>query len=107
MPRLRWIIIYAVATFIFAVTVVTFFKEIGRIERLALSLETKMDELVELTRKNQAIQEKVGYYKTPQGIAFLAREEFNMVKSGEKIYRIQVVSDDPSAKAPPKPTNKK
>ena len=104
MPRLRWIIIYAVTSFILAVTVVTFFKEIGRIERLTMSLDKKMDELVELTRKNQEIQEKVGYYKTPQGIAFLAREEFNMVKSGEKIYQIHVVSDDP--KAPAKQTKK-
>lgn len=104
MPRLRWIIIYAVTSFIFAVTVVTFFKEIGRIERLAVSLEKRMDELVELTRKNQEIQEKIGYYKTPEGIAFLAREEFNMVKSGEKIYRIKVVSDDPKA---PSKTQKK
>ncbi len=98
MPRLRWLIVYAIATFVFAVTVVTFFKEIGRIERLATSLETKMDELVELTRKNQEIQEKIGYYRTPEGIAFLAREEFNLVKSGEKIYRIEIVSEDAPGK---------
>lgn len=98
MPKLRWLIVYAIAVFIFAVTVVTFFKEIGRIERLAMALEAKMDELVELTRKNQEIQEKIGYYKTPEGIAFLAREEFNLVKSGEKIYRIEVISEDKSGK---------
>ncbi|MDR3331520.1 MAG: septum formation initiator family protein [Synergistaceae bacterium] len=94
MPKLRWILFYAVATFIVAVTVATFFKELRRIERLTASLESRMEELVELTRQNQEIQEKITYYQTPSGIAFLAREEFNLVKSGEKIYRIEIVSQD-------------
>ncbi len=98
MPRLRWILVYAVAAFIVAVTLVTFFKELGRIERLSTALESRMEELVELTRKNQELQEKISYYKTPAGIAHLAREEFNLVKSGEKIYRIEVISDDPLQK---------
>ena len=98
MPRLRWIFVYAIATFIVAVTLVTFLKELGRIERLSVALDSRMEELVELTRKNQELQEKISYYKTPAGIAHLAREEFNLVKSGEKIYRIEVISDDPLQK---------
>ena len=98
MPRLRWIFVYAIATFIVAVTLVTFFKELGRIERLSVALDSRMEELVELTRKNQELQEKISYYKTPAGIAHLAREEFNLVKSGEKIYRIEVISGDPLQK---------
>ena len=94
MPKLRWVLFYAAASFIVAVSVMTFFKEVDRIERLSAALETRMGELVELTRKNQEIQEKISYYKTPAGIAYLAREEFNLVKSGEKIYRIEIVSDD-------------
>ena len=94
MPRIRWIMIYALATFILSVTVVTFFKEIDRIERLSAALELRMEELVDMTRKNQEVQEKISYYKTPEGIAYLAREEFNLVKSGEKIYRIEIISGD-------------
>ena len=94
MPKLRWIILYAFAAFIVAVTVVTFFKEVSRIDRLSAALESRMEELVELTRKNQEIQEKISYYKTPAGIAHLAREEFNLVKPGEKIYRIEIISED-------------
>lgn len=94
MPKLRWVILYAVAAFIVAVTIVTFFKEYDRIERLSATLDSRMEELVELTRKNQEIQEKISYYKTPAGIAHLAREEFNLVKPGERIYRIEIVSDD-------------
>ncbi|MDR1915488.1 MAG: septum formation initiator family protein [Synergistaceae bacterium] len=94
MPRLRWILFYAFALFILAVTVVTFFKEVNRIDRLSSVLESRMEELVETTRKNQELQEKISYYTTPSGIAFLAREEFNLVKPGEKIYRIEIISDD-------------
>ncbi|MDR1885250.1 MAG: septum formation initiator family protein [Synergistaceae bacterium] len=94
MPKLRWVLFYAVVTFIVAATVVTFFKELHRIDRLAASLDSRMEELVELTRRNQEIQEKISYYQTPSGIAFLAREEFNLVKSGEKIYRIEIISED-------------
>ncbi|MDR1651600.1 MAG: septum formation initiator family protein [Synergistaceae bacterium] len=94
MPKLRWVIIYAVTTFIMAVTVATFFREVGRIERLSDELELRMGELVELTRKNQELQEKISYYTTPAGMAFLAREEFNLVRPGEKIYRIEIVSED-------------
>jgi cell division protein FtsB len=86
--------VYAVASFLAAVSVVSFFKEVGRIERLSMALESRMEELVETTRKNQDLQEKISYYKTPEGIARLAIEEFNLVKSGEKIYRIEIVSGD-------------
>jgi cell division protein FtsB len=93
-PKIRWVIVYAVTTFIFAVTVTTFFKEVGRIERLSSAMERKMEELVELTRKSQELQEKISYYNTPAGIAFLAREEYNLVRPGEKIYRIEIISED-------------
>lgn len=94
MPRLRWVLVYAIAAFIVAVTLVTFFKELDRIDRLSAVLDTRMEELVELTRKNQELQEKISYYKTPAGIAHLAREEYNLVNPGEKIYRIEIISDD-------------
>jgi len=94
MPRLRWVLVYAIAAFIVAVTLATFFKELGRIDRLSAVLDTRMEELVEMTRKNQELQEKISYYKTPAGIAHLAREEYNLVGVGEKIYRIEVVSGD-------------
>ena len=94
MPKIRWLLVYAVTSFIMAVTVVTLLREIGRIERLSSVLETKMEELVELTRKTQELQEKVTYYSSPAGIAYLAREEFNLVRPGERIYRIEIISGD-------------
>ena len=94
MPKIRWLVIYAVTTFIMAVTIVTFFKEIGRIERLADALDVKMEELVELTRKNQELHEKIAYYSSPAGIAHVATEEYNLVQPGEKIYKIEIISEE-------------
>ncbi|MDR3353672.1 MAG: septum formation initiator family protein [Synergistaceae bacterium] len=94
MPKLRWVLFYAVTTFIVAVTLVTFFKERHRIDRLAASLESRMEEFEEMTRRNQEIQEKISYYQTPSGITFLAIDEYNLVRSGEKIYRIEIISGD-------------
>jgi cell division protein FtsB len=86
--------IYAVTSFIMAVTVATLFREIGRIDRLSDSLESRMAELVEVTRKTQELQEKINYYSSPAGVVYLAREEFNMVRSGERMYRIEMISAD-------------
>jgi cell division protein FtsB len=73
---------------------VTFFKEAGRIERLSMALESRMEELTESKRKNQELQDKINFYKTPEGIAYLARKEFNLVNPGEKKYRIEIISED-------------
>ncbi len=94
MPKLRWLIVCALASFIVAVTAATFFKEVGRIERLSGALEVRMEELVELTRKNQELAEKISNLATDEGIAHEATVHFNLVKSGEKIYRIRYVSED-------------
>lgn len=94
MFKIRWLILYAVISFIAAVSVSTFYREIDRTKRLTNTLETKMQELVELSRTNQEMQEKVSWYDTPAGIAHLAREEFNLVKKGERIYQMQIVSSD-------------
>jgi cell division protein FtsB len=94
MPKIRWLLIYAVTTFIMAVTVVTFFKEIGRIERMSDALDAKMEEMVELARKNQELHDKIAYYSSPAGIAHVATEEYNLVRPGEKIYKIEIISED-------------
>ena len=34
------------------------------------------------------------YYSTPEGIARLATEQFNLVQSGDRIYKIEITSKD-------------
>ena len=94
-PRIRWIIFAAAVTFLTAVLLTSFFKEIERVDNLSDALDARMGELVREERKSQELEQKIEYYSTPEGIARLAREQFNLVRSGEKIYKIEVVSKDP------------
>lgn len=94
-PRIRWVIFAAAVTFLTAVLLTSFFKEIERVDNLSDALDNRMEELVKEERKSQELEQKIEYYSTPEGIARLAREQFNLVRSGEKIYKIEVVSKDP------------
>ena len=93
-PRLRWIIFAAAVTFLIAVLLTSFFKELERIDVLSGTLDKRMEELVAEERKSQELKQKIEYYSTPEGIARLAREQFNLVLSGEVIYNIEITSND-------------
>lgn len=93
-PRLRWIIFAAAVTFLIAVLLTSFFKELERIDVLSGTLDKRMEELVSEERKSQELKQKIEYYSTPEGIARLAREQFNLVLSGEVIYKIEITSND-------------
>ena len=93
-PRLRWIIFAAAVTFLIAVLLTSFFKELERIDVLSGTMDKKMEELVAEERKSQELKQKIEYYSTPEGIARLAREQFNLVLSGEVIYKIEITSND-------------
>ena len=93
-PRLRWIIFAAAVTFLIAVLLTSFFKEIERIEVLSGTLDKRMEELVAEERKSQELKQDIEYYSTPEGIARLAREQFNLVLSGEVMYKIEITSGD-------------
>jgi cell division protein FtsB len=93
-PRLRWIIFAAAVTFLIAVLLTSFFKELERIDVLSGTLDKRMEELVAEERKSQELKQKIEYYSTPEGIARLAREQFNLVLSGEVIYKIEITSND-------------
>ena len=93
-PRLRWVIFAAAVTFLIAVLLTSFFKELERIDVLSETLDKRMEELVAEERKSQELKQKIEYYSTPEGIARLAREQFNLVLSGEVIYKIEITSND-------------
>lgn len=93
-PRLRWVIFSAIITFLLVVILVSFLREMKRVDKLSRALDSKMEELVVEKRKTQQLQQKIDYYTSPEGIARLAREQFNLVQSGEQIYKIEIVSKD-------------
>lgn len=93
-PRLRWVIFAAVVAFLVAALMTSFFRELTTIDRLSGTLDRRMEELVREKRKTQDLKQKLEYYGTPEGMARLAREKFNLVQSGEKMYKIEVTSTD-------------
>ena len=93
-PRLRWVIFAAAVTFLIAVLLTSFFKELERIDVLSQTLDKRMEELVAEERKSQDLKQNIEYYSTPEGIARLAREQFNLVLSGEVMYKIEITSGD-------------
>lgn len=94
MPRLRWVLLWTFTVVFLTVTFAAYVTEFRRTARLGGAVDRKVAELVRLSRTNQDMEEKVSFYGTQEGLARLAREQFNLVKPGEKIYRLQVVSAD-------------
>jgi cell division protein FtsB len=94
MPRLRWVLLATLAVVFFTMTVAGYVTEFRRTARLADAVDRRMAELVHLSRKIQEMKEQVAFYETQEGLARLAREQFNLVKPGEKIYRLEVLSPD-------------
>ena len=58
-PRLRWIIFAAAVTFLIAVLLTSFFKELERIDVLSGTMDKRMEELVAEERKSQELKQKI------------------------------------------------
>jgi cell division protein FtsB len=96
MPRLRWIFVAAITTlFLFIVGTIYFF-EIQKIARLRLAVAERSAKLAEKERNVREYREKVNFYKTKEGIAHLAREQYNLAFPGERVYMIASASSDVS-----------
>ncbi|MEA3507762.1 MAG: septum formation initiator family protein, partial [Synergistota bacterium] len=87
MIRLRWVALIAAGLCVGAIILTACVMELREIRALSRVVDERMDRLVELTRNIQVLKEKVIFYKTPEGIARLAREQFNMVYPDEQMYR--------------------
>lgn len=94
MVRLRWVMALAVLGVVLAIIGTGTFIELRRASRLKTLVDTRMEELVRLSRTIQELQGQLRYLQTPEGIARKARQEFNLTFPGEKIYRIEIQSED-------------
>lgn len=94
MPRLRWVLLTVVLFLITAIMGTAYIVELRDIRRLSVLVDTRMNYLMEKSRTIQGCREKIEFYKTQEGMAHLARDQYNLVFPGERIYRIVVTSDD-------------
>ena len=94
MLRLRWILCLTIIGLMAAILTTSYVMELSRLRHLSSAIDQRAAELVRLKRRIQDKEEKILYYKTEEGIAREAREQFNLVMPGERIYRIEVASPD-------------
>lgn len=67
-----------------------YFLELRKIHRLTALADERMVVLVSMSRSVQELQEKVIFYSTPEGVAHLAREQYNLSFPGERVFKIEV-----------------
>ncbi len=89
-PRLRYVVLFAVSSFIVAVIAATFSTEVSKIKVLNNSLDKKMAELEKLERTNQELKRRLENAKTSTAVEREARDKYNLLKPGEKMYRIEI-----------------
>ena len=94
MPRLRWIIVAAFSFLLFFIAGTAYFFEIQRISHLKAAVAERSAKLAEKERSVQEYREKVNFYKTKEGIAHLAREQYNLAFPGERVYLVVNISSD-------------
>ncbi|MDR3265000.1 MAG: septum formation initiator family protein [Synergistaceae bacterium] len=94
MPRLRWIIAAALVLLLFFIAGTVYYFEFRRISYLKATVRERTAMLAEKERSVKEYREKVNFYKTKEGIAHLAREQYNLVFPGERVYIIVNASSD-------------
>ena len=95
MPRLRWILLATVFGLASAVLLTAYTFEAARIARLSQQVDQRMDTIVRMNRELERLRDSIAYYKTTEGMARLAREQFNLAYPDERIYKLVVVSGEP------------
>lgn len=94
MVKLRWVMVLAVLGVVLAIIGTGTVIELRRASRLKALVDARMEELIRLSRTIQDLQGQLSYMQTPEGIARRARQDFNLAFPGEKIYRIEIQSED-------------
>ena len=94
MPRLRWMFIAAFATLLFFIAATVYYFEFQKLTRLKFAVTESSVRLADKERSVNSYREKVAFYETDEGIAHLAREQYNMAFPGERVYTIERISSE-------------
>ncbi len=89
MLRLRWILLAALLSLFAAIMGTSYHLEIKKINRLTALVDERMATLVSMSRTVQELQEKIAFYGTSEGLAHLAREQYNLTFPGELVFKIE------------------
>lgn len=85
MPPLRRLLLGAAVLLVAAITVTYYIFEISRIAQLQETVRERESTLRSVKDNVRSYQEKVRFYQTQEGIEHLAREQYNLVTSGDRM----------------------
>ena len=88
MPRLRWMFVAAFAVLLSFIAATVYYFEIQKLTRLKIAVAESSAKLAEKKRNVESYREKVAFYRTDEGMAHLAREQYNLAFPGEDVYII-------------------
>ncbi len=87
--KLRWILLWTLVGLCCAIMGTSFYWEMAQQSKLRSLLAQRRQELAELDEKVQRAQERLEFFQTDEGQAWLARDRLNIAFPGERIYRIE------------------
>ena len=89
MPTLRQILLFVLAILGFAVAWSYYRFELDRIAQIRVQIEKSEVVLKQKRDSVRDYKEKVAFYKTQEGVEHLAREQYNLVGNGERVFLLR------------------
>ncbi len=87
--KLRWVIFWAAVAVGGAMLFTSVRGELSRRKRLLALMNEKSRALEQAQDRLGRLRDRVTFYKSEEGQAWLAREKLNMAFDGEEIYKIE------------------
>ncbi len=87
--RLRWVAFWAVAAVVAAMLVTSVFSEFRRQRQMTVMIREKTKALEQAQDKLSRLRDRIEFFKTEEGKAWIARDRLNMAFGGEEIYKIE------------------
>lgn len=95
MPSLKKIVLFALIVLGLAITLSYYRFELDRIAQIREQIGKSE---VVLQKKRESVRdykEKVEFYKTPEGVEHLAREQYNLINNGDRVFLLKSPDDEP------------
>ena len=101
MPSLKQILLIALAVLGLAITVSYYRFELERIAQIREAIG-KSEEILKAKRESvRNYKEKVAFYKTQEGAEHLAREQYNLIGTGERVILLRSPDAEVREQTPP------
>ena len=89
MPSLKRILIGTFILLVLSIAATYYLFEVRRILQIQEAIGEREAVLNEKRESLRSYQEKVAFYKTKEGVEHLAREQYNLVGPGERVFLLR------------------